>query len=158
MLWSEVINSPYLKDLPFKIELNRYGKIEMSPASNKHGRLQCYLGSLLARKLKKGVVLTECSIQTSEGVRVADVAWCSNDFIKQHGYETPYSHAPEICIEVVSPSNSKEEMANKVGWYLQAGAKEVWIVWENGLIDYYDVSGKRAQSAYVALVKLPNVN
>ena len=30
MLWSEVITNPYLKNLPFKIELNRYGKIEMS--------------------------------------------------------------------------------------------------------------------------------
>lgn len=157
MLWSEVLTNPSLKDLPFKIELNRYGKIEMSPASNKHGRLQCYLGSLLARKLKKGVVLTECSIQTIEGVRVADVAWCSNDFIKQYDYETPYSSAPEICIEVVSPYNSKEEMANKVSWYLQAGAKEVWIVWENGVIDYYDVSGQLTQSTYVPIVKLPKL-
>lgn len=157
MLWSEVLTNPSLKDLPFKIELNRYGKIEMSPASNKHGRLQSYFVTLLARKLKKGVVLTECSIQTSEGVRVADVAWCSNDFIKQHSYETPYSHAPEICIEVVSPSNSKEEMTNKVRWYLQAGAKEVWVVWENGVIDYYDVTGKLAQSAYIPMVKLPKL-
>jgi len=157
MLWSEVITNPSLKDLPFKIELNRYGKIEMSPASNKRGRLQSHLGSLLARKLKKGVVLTECSIQTCEGVRVADVAWCSNEFIKQHDYETPYSSAPELCIEVVSPSNSKEEMANKVGWYLQAGAKEVWIVWENGVVDYYDVSGQLSQSTYVPNVKLPKL-
>ncbi|MSP28438.1 MAG: Uma2 family endonuclease [Methylococcales bacterium] len=157
MLWSEVLTNPSLKDLPFKIELNRYGKIEMSPASNKHGRLQLFLGNLLERKLKKGAALTECSIQTSEGVRVADVAWCSNEFIKQHSYETPYSSAPEICIEVVSPSNSKEEMANKVGWYLQAGAKEVWIVWENGVIDYYDISGKLAQSVYVPIVKLPKL-
>jgi Uma2 family endonuclease len=157
MLWSEVITNPSLKDLPFKIELNRYGKIEMSPASNKHGRLQSYFVTLLARKLKKGVVLTECSIQTCEGVRVADVAWCSNDFIKQHDYETPYSSAPEIYIEVVSPSNSKEEMANKVGWYLQAGAKEVWIVWENGLIEYYDSLGKLEASTYVPIVKLPKL-
>lgn len=157
MLWSEVLTNPSLKDLPFKIELNRYGKIEMSPASNKHGRLQVYLSVLLERKLKKGAALTECSIQTIEGVRVADVAWCSNEFIKQHGYETPYSHAPELCIEVVSPSNSKEEMANKVHWYLQAGAKEVWVVWENSVIDYYDVTGKLAQSAYIPIVKLPKL-
>ena len=158
MLWSEVINSPYLKDLPFKIELNRYGKIEMSPASNKHGRLQVYLSILLERQLKKGVALTECSIQTCEGVKVADVAWCSREFIKQYGYETPYSHAPEICVEIVSPSNSKEEMAHKIRWYLQAGAKEVWIVWEQGVIEYYDVSGKLVQSAYGLNVKLPELS
>ena len=142
MQWSEVIDNPYFKDLPFKIELNRYGKVEMTPASNKHGRLQFHIGTLLARKLKKGEVLTECSVQTTDGVKVANVAWCSKAFIKQYSYETPYSHAPELCVEIVSPSNSKEEMNNKVQLYLQAGAEEVWIVWENGTVDFYDKTGK----------------
>jgi Uma2 family endonuclease len=125
--------------------------------SNKRGRLQVYLGSLLERKLK-GIALIKCSIQTCEGVKVADVAWCSKEFIKQHGYETPYTSAPEICIEIVSPSNSKEEMTNKVSWYLQAGATEVWVVWEQGLIEYYSVSGQLEQSAFGLDVKLPELN
>ena len=148
MQWSEVIENPYFKNLPFKIELNRYGKVEMTPASNKHGRLQSLIGTLLERKLKKGEALTECSMQTTDGVKVADVAWCSKAFIKQYGYQTPYSHAPELCVEVVSPSNSKEEMTNKVQLYLQAGAEEVWIVWENGVVDYYGKTGKLEQSTY----------
>jgi len=148
MQWAEVVDNPYFENLPFKIELNRYGKIEMTPASNKHGRLQSRISALFERKLKKGEALTECSVQTTEGVKVADVAWCSKAFIKQHGYETPYTQAPEICVEVVSPSNSKEEMTNKVQLYLQAGAEEVWIVWENGIVDYYGKTGKLEQSAY----------
>ncbi|MBL6986709.1 MAG: Uma2 family endonuclease [Methylobacter sp.] len=155
MQWAEVVDNPYFENLPFKIELNRYGKIEMTPASNKHGRLQLHIGALLERKLKKGETLIECSIQTTEGVKVADVAWCSKAFIKQHGYETPYTHAPEICIEVVSPSNSKEEMTNKVQLYLQAGAEEVWIAWENGIVDYYNKTGKLELSRYGINVKLP---
>ena len=155
MQWAEVVNNPYFENLPFKIELNRYGKIEMTPASNRHGHLQFQIGTLLKRKLKKGEVLIECSVQTTEGVKVADVAWCSKAFIKQYGYETPYSHAPEICVEVVSPSNSKEEMTNKVQLYLQAGAKEVWILWENGIIDYYDKTGKIEQSSYGIKVIMP---
>lgn len=154
MQWSEVIASPYLQDLPFKIELNRYGKIEMSPASNQHGRVQIQLALLLERKLKKGLTLAECSIATSEGVKVADVAWCSKAFIKQYGYNTPYSVAPEICIEVVSPSNSKEEMLHKINLYLEAGAKEVWIYWENGKIEFYDNTGQLAQSNFNITVKL----
>ena len=148
MQWSEVIASPYFKDLPFKIELNRYGKIEMTPASNKHGNLQCKISSLLGRKLKKGEVFVECSVQTTEGVKVADVAWCSKAFIKRHGYETPYSQAPELCVEVVSPSNSKQEMLEKAELYLQAGAEEVWVVWESGGIDYHGKTGKLTQSAF----------
>lgn len=154
MQWSEVIDNPYFKNLPFKIELNRYGKIEMTPASNKHGRIQSYISALLERKLKKGVALTECSLQTTDGVKVADVAWCSNQFIKQYGYETPYSHTPEICIEIVSPSNSKEEMTNKAQLYLQAGAEEVWVIWENGIIDFYGKIGKLENSGYGVTVKL----
>ncbi len=154
MQWSEVVDNPYFENLPFKIELNRYGKIEMTPASNKRGRLQSHIGTLLERKLKKGKVLVGCSVQTTEGVKVADVAWCSKAFIKQYAYETPYSDAPEICIEIVSPSNSKEEMTNKAQLYLQAGAEEVWVVWENGIIDYYDKIGKIEKSSYCVSVKL----
>lgn len=155
MQWSEVVDNPYFENLPFKIELNRYGKVEMTPASNKHGRLQFHIGTLLERKLKKGEALIECSIQTTEGVKVADVAWCSKAFIKQYGYETPYSHAPEICIEIVSPSNSKEEMINKAQLYLHTGAEEVWIVWESGTVDYYGKMGKLALSGYGISIKLP---
>lgn len=148
MQWAEVVDNPYFENLPFKVELNRYGKIEMTPASNKHGRIQSYISALLERKLKKGEALTECSVQTTDGVKVADVAWCSRVFIKQYGYETPYSYAPEICIEIVSPSNSKEEMTNKAQLYLRAGATEVWIVWESGIVDYYDKIGKLEKSTY----------
>jgi Uma2 family endonuclease len=154
MQWSEVVDNPYFENLPFKIELNRYGKIEMTPASNKHGRIQLSIGALLERKLKHGEALIECSIQTGEGVKVADIAWCSKAFIKQHGYETPYTQAPEICVEIVSPSNSKEEMVNKAGLYLQAGAEEVWVVWEDGAVDYYGRTGKLDQSTYGLGVKL----
>ena len=155
MQWSEVIDNPYFKNLPFKIELNRYGKVEMTPPPINTVVCQSHIGTLLERKLKKGEALTECSIQTTDGVKVADVAWCSKAFIKQYGYETPYSHAPELCIEIVSPSNSKEEMTNKVQLYLQAGAEEVWIVWENGIVDYYDKTGKLELSGYGVSVKLP---
>ncbi len=155
MQWSEVIASPYLQDLPFKIELNRYGKIEMAPASNKHNYTQFELATFLKRKLKKGKTFSECSIVTTEGVKVADVVWCSKEFIKQHGFDTPYAIAPEICIEVVSPSNSKEEMYNKAKLYLAAGAKEAWIYWENGQVEFFDVTGQIEQSSYGVTVKLP---
>jgi Uma2 family endonuclease len=134
MEWAEVINNPLLKDLPFKIELNKFGKILMSPASNQHGRIQSRMAANLINKLPSGEVITECSIQTSEGVKVADVAWASNEFIETFAYETPYPKAPEICIEIVSPSNSKTEISEKVNLYLAKGAHEVWVVYEDSRI------------------------
>ena len=70
------------------------------------------------------------------------------------GYETSYNNAPEICVEIVSPSNSKEEILNKTCWYLQVVAK----VRKNGLIEYYDESGQLEQSNYIAVVELPKLN
>lgn len=142
MEWAEVINNPFLKDLPFKIELNKWGKILMSPASNRHGILQSEAVYLLRSHLPEGTVITECSIQTSDGVKVADVAWASDAFMARNGDVTPYPEAPEICIEIVSPSNSREEMIQKVELYLAKGAQEVWICTEDGTIEHHEHRGK----------------
>jgi len=146
MEWAEVINNPILKDLPFKIELNKFGKILMSPASNQHGRIQSRMAANLINKLPSGEVITECSIQTAEGVKVADVAWASNEFINIFAFETPYPKAPEICIEIVSPSNSKAEISEKVNLYLAEGAHEVWVVYEDSRILTFTHTGEIEKS------------
>jgi len=142
MEWAEVVDNPLLKDLPFKIELNKWGKILLSPASNKHGYIQADLVYKLREKLLKGKVITECSIKTPDGVKVADVAWASDGFIAQHGFHTPYEVAPEICVEVVSPSNSQKEMNEKIELYLSQGAKEVWLCNQKGEISYFTAKGE----------------
>ena len=43
--WNEVLRDPSLQDLPYKIELNAWGKVEMSPASHRHGGLQAELAA-----------------------------------------------------------------------------------------------------------------
>jgi len=147
MDWASVINNPFLKDLPFKIELDKWGKILMSPASNNHGNLQFETGvKIRDYKKERGKVITECSIQTSQGVKVADVAWASDLFIEKFGFETPYKRAPEICVEVVSPSNSRGEIDEKIELYLSKGAHEVWIVCENAKTKYYTYEGEIEES------------
>jgi Uma2 family endonuclease len=154
MTWDEVINSPYLQDLPFKIEMNKFGQILMSPASNKHGIVQAQIGYEIYRYKQSGTVITECSIQTSDGVKVADVAWASNEFMAQYGDTTPYPKAPEICVEIVSPSNSKAEMELKVELYLAKGALEVWIVSSRKEITFYSYTGQIKKSKLVPKLKL----
>lgn len=131
MRWADVIDNPFLQNLPFKIELNRWGRIEMSPASNQHGAVQADLVAEL-KKRRNGKVLVECSVQTSDGVRVADVAWISSARLKKIGWVTPFPQAPELCVEIMSPSNSWAEMHVKAGHYLEAGAEEVWVVTLDG--------------------------
>ena len=153
--WAEVLADRTLRDLPYKIELNAWGKIEMSPASNRHGLLQARLASELGRQLPGGEVITECSVLTQIGVRVPDVAWVSAQFLELHGEVTPFPTAPEICIEIVSPSNSEDEVEAKTAAYLAAGAAEVWTVSEDGAVRYFDASGERKNSHFAVTVSLP---
>lgn len=155
MEWVEVLADPILRDLPYKIELNEYGKIVMSPASNRHGAMQGDLYALLRERLgRRGRPIVECSIQTAKGVKVADVAWCSAEFICQYGFATPYPYAPELCVEIVSPSNSRQEMAEKIALYLEAGAREVWIVSEDGSVEIHDAGGRQERSAFLHPISL----
>ncbi|WP_020560836.1 hypothetical protein [Thiofilum flexile] len=40
MEWSEVIDNPLLKNLPFKIELNRFGKLLIYPIKNGQSKMR----------------------------------------------------------------------------------------------------------------------
>ena len=153
--WAEICNDPTLRDLPYKIELNNWGKIEMSPANNRHARLEALLAGELLHQLPDGIPLTEASILTDIGVRVPDVAWASASFVHRFGETTPFPRAPEICVEILSPSNSADEIREKTRAYLAAGAQEVWIVEEEGRIHYFDTAGERPASRFPVAVTLP---
>lgn len=154
MKWQEVLENPIFENLPYKVELNKFGQILMSPASNWHGIAQYNIGKAIEANKSGGIIIIECSILTSEGVRVADVAWASNEFIAEFGDETPYPKAPEICIEVKSPANSQAEMDEKIRLYLEKGAFEVWIVDKSGKTTFHTHTGKINKSKLVENFKL----
>ncbi len=161
MEWSEVIENETLQNLPFKIELNEWGNVVMSPASNRHSIIQGIISALLNEFKTRGLVFPECSVQTSKGVKVADVAWVSADFLSTNGAETPYGVAPELCVEVVSPSNSAAEMAQKRDLYLAKGAKEVWTCNLEGRVTFFNHRGEMDASKlfpdFPSTVELPSV-
>ena len=154
--WAEVVNDASLRDLPYKVELNAEGTIQMSPANNWHAAVQAYLTRLLGNALPDGMVYTECSVLTEAGVWVPDVAWGSVDFLQDQGVNTPFGRAPEICVEVLSPSNSQGEIDAKVKAYLAAGAREVWLVRARDGVSFIGPEGVMARSAFVAEVKMPS--
>ena len=154
--WDEMCRDPSLRDLPYKIELNAWGKVEMSPASVQHAWLQSATLLQLKEQLPGGLAMTECPILTSIGVRVPDVVWASDDFMRRHQGMSPLPHAPEICVEVLSPSNVEGEITEKTRAYLAAGAREVWRVAEDGSVRFFDQSGERPQSAFPVRPNLPD--
>ncbi|MCK4494582.1 MAG: Uma2 family endonuclease [Methylococcales bacterium] len=148
MYWQEVCEHPDLQNLPFKIELDKIGKIIMSPTKVYHSIYQGRLSNKLytQRSLKKGEVIVACAIKTNNGTKVADVAWASEDRKTLIFSETECSVAPEICIEVLSDNNTKQEMKEKRALYFASGALEVWLCNQQGKLTFYNTDGKLKKS------------
>jgi Uma2 family endonuclease len=117
---------PCLARVPGKLELDLWGRMVMTPPGTYHGLVQGRLCQRLAPL--GGQTYAELAVVTAFGLFVADVAWGSRQFAAARGKESPFMRAPEICLEVVSPSNSAKEMEEKRAGYLGAGALEVWLL------------------------------
>ncbi|MBV9657020.1 MAG: Uma2 family endonuclease [Verrucomicrobia bacterium] len=147
MTWQEVIEHPSLRDLPFKIELNARGQILMSTARISHGEHQATIARLLHEELPHGKVVTEGGVRTRENVKVPDVAWLTPEHWEIARHELACSTAPAICVEVVSDSNTAEELEEKAALYFAAGAQEVWICDAFGNMTFHAPAGQLAASA-----------
>ncbi len=144
--WADVLADRSLQNLAYKIELDAEGRIVMTPASNRHGMFQSEIGGLLRQMLSDGRTINECSIATDDGVKVADVAWASAAFLREHRLATPFPVAPELCVEITSPSNSRRDLAAKIATYLAKGAREVWVCDAKGKLTFYDHTGALKKS------------
>lgn len=126
--WTEVLADPELAKFQGRIETDRHGKVIMSPPpAFDHGGYQFEIGYLLRTLLPAGRVTTDCPTSTADGVREADVIWISHTRLRQIGENVCLAKAPEICVEVISPKNTRAEMAEKKALYFAAGAREVWF-------------------------------
>ena len=136
--WQEIVTDPALRDLPYKVETNRRGQIVLSPHSNRHSDLQAALFQLLQQHAPDGHVSVEYALATPRGVKTSDVVWMSlgrREEMRETG--DPSTLAPEICVEVMSESNTEEEMQEKRALYREIGAEEVWVVGEEGGIRFF---------------------
>jgi Uma2 family endonuclease len=151
--WAQLVNDPVLRNLPYRIELNKWGHIEMTPpASPMHMDIATTLALMLRERLG-AKTLAECAITTAGGVKVADEAWCSTAYVELHrdafsNWEATLPRAPELCIEVMSPSNLAAELKEKIALYIEAGAQEGWIVYPDRRIGIFDADGMRSSSRF----------
>jgi Uma2 family endonuclease len=146
-MYQKMCEDPLFANIPGKIELDMWGRILMNPATPYHSKLQVRL----ARKLDVlgGEVYTEPPIATRAGLLVPDVAWASREIVSRQDEGKPFTRAPGLCIEVASPSNSRQELSEKVAAYLAAGAVEVWIVLPRSKrFEFYGRDGPLPQTAF----------
>jgi Uma2 family endonuclease len=138
--WQERLADPEFARLPFKIETDRFGRVLMSsPPAFDHTRFVAKIIRLLSTLLPEGQVVAETPVLTPDGVKVTDAAWFSSAYWEELENQRPpaLKRAPEICIQILSPSNSPAEMTEKRALYLAAGAREVWLCGSHGNIDFY---------------------
>jgi len=156
LTWDDILADRSLRDLPYKIETNRYGKIVMSPSPAWRGFLMARLAQVLQKYRAEGRITVNCPMQTSEGVRVADVTWISKERRAPNKRATVLPIAPEICVEVLSPSNTREEMLGKMTLYYAKGAQEVWLCDEEGRMEFFTaLSAPQPVSASVLCPDFP---
>jgi Uma2 family endonuclease len=66
-----------------------------------------------------------------------DLAWLDLDRPELLERPLVLTRAPEICVEILSPSNTQSEIDEKHALYFDAGATEVWICNLDGSITFF---------------------
>jgi len=148
LTWEDVCSDQNLRDLPFKIELNRLNQIVMSPGHPRHSRLQSKIARILGDLLSDGEAIVELALETEDSTKVPDVVWASKATIAHRSGEISWLSAPEICVEVSSPANTADEMDKKRALYFERGAAEVWLCSWEGNMTFYGTEGKLKPSKF----------
>lgn len=99
-----------------------------------HGIIQTRIGSILLRHVEDfdlGRVASDAGLKLpgEPDTEVApDIMFLSKSRLPddQSGY---LDLAPDLAIEIVSPSNSPGDIERKLAFYLQSGVRSVWIVY-----------------------------
>jgi Uma2 family endonuclease len=154
--WAELLADPELAKFEGRVETDRYGHITMSPPPAPfHGSFQARITALLDGLMNSGRVLTECPISTADGVKAADVAWASPEIMAELGNRVCFPRAPDICVEVISPSNTEAEIREKIALYFDAGAKEVWTCSTSGIMSFFSARSGRPLRASRICPQIP---
>jgi len=109
--------------------------VRMNPTGIQHGDIVIALGSALrdfVRKRQLGrVVGGEVGIYTRrepDRVRAADIAFVSQERLADKSLKGFLKVAPELVVEIISPTDRWQNMRDKLEEYFAIGVQRVWIV------------------------------
>ena len=144
-----------LPDHPGKRELLRGELIELPPAKQKHNQIAERLYLRLREMLSETSNASLGEVHHEMGYLFADGSWLQPDVSITHAgqrVEDYYLGSPALAVEIVSESNTADEIAGKVEVYLTNGASEVWILYPNrGQLWLHTLDG-HAEKHFAALV------
>lgn len=113
------------------------GELRMAPPpGSEHGEITMNLAAPLYQHVKGnnlGVVYaaeTGFRLETNpDTVRAPDIAFVREERIQQAGHPTGYlSGAPDLVVEVLSPSDRTIEVEDKVAAWIAGGSQLVWVI------------------------------
>jgi Uma2 family endonuclease len=110
--------------------------ISMSPAGFTHGRIALKIGTYLNMFIMEQQLGEAYAAETGfilkrnpDTVRAPDVAFVTANRAALQEKETGFfDGAPDLAVEVISPSETMEDIENKLFDYLDAGTQVVWLV------------------------------
>jgi Uma2 family endonuclease len=145
-----VVSPPRMRDDVPLTEFINGEIVEMPPMSFHSGKIASRLAWKLgpfadANGLGTAVIETLFHIPTAEDPgrnRRPDLAFVSYNRWPKDRPESVRENAwdviPDLAIEVVSPSDKAIELLEKVGEFLEAGVRQVWVVYPRGVIYVHD--------------------
>ena len=129
-----------------RLELRHGELVTVSPPKHKHYRVQRRLRKLLENTAADaGVVEIEMAFRARPEYeyRIADVAFLTNERWNRIAATGHLQGAPELVIEVLSPSNTVSEINDKKALCLENGAREFWTVdIEHAQVDVATTDGR----------------
>jgi Uma2 family endonuclease len=150
--WDE---RPFVEDDPNRYELNEFGEWIVTPrATHGHQEVGGEIVVQLVRQLGARATM-EVSVYTDRGIRVPDVVWMPAARWREAKGQDPLLFVPDVCVEVVSPSNTRREILMKIGAYLRGGAREAIVVGLKGEVEFFGPGGKLETSALGIRLELP---
>ncbi|MCS7273729.1 MAG: Uma2 family endonuclease [Fimbriimonadales bacterium] len=108
------------------------GRLQVVPTGARHG----WIGLKLAAKVYAVLPDTMRAFDSSTGFRMAsgnirspDLSVMSISRLPAGEIPTGFADgAPDLAIEIVSPSENLSDLLQKVGEYFESGAREVWLL------------------------------
>jgi Uma2 family endonuclease len=116
-------------------ELIRGELYPIMPAGTLHGvvtnRLSTYISFFVMENGLGEVTAAETGFKLlNQSCVGADIGFIGKENLAKFGVpESFFPTAPDLAVEVVSPSNTSEEISTKVEDYLSSGSRLVWIVY-----------------------------
>ena len=117
-------------------ELVRGELTMMTPAGGRHGKIAMAIGRILSTHVNANTLGEVVAAETGfiiarnpDTVRAPDVAFITKEHVPAGGLPVGFiPFAPDIAVEVLSPSDTQLDVEEKIDQWLQAGTALVWVI------------------------------